>query len=101
MELSIGASADPTASFVTSPAAPKVGANVGFNASASKGAGSSRITTYIWDFGDASPVVTTADPITNHQFTVAGSFTVTLKVVDDSGHFNVTSRSLTIAPATP
>lgn len=98
MELSVGLSAAPTAMFVTSPAAPKANQNVGFNASAAKAIPGRTITQYIWEFGDASPVVTTSNPITNHSFTMPGGYNVTLKVVDDTGRFGVVTSAITIAP---
>jgi trimeric autotransporter adhesin len=97
-QVQVGLSADPTAVFVTSPAAPKANQNVGFNASASKAIPGRTITTYIWEFGDASPVVTTSNPITNHSFAAAGGYNVTLKVLDDTGRFDVITSSITIAP---
>jgi PKD repeat protein len=101
MELQVGTSANPTASFVTSPAAPKVGGNVGFNASASRAAAGRTVTTYIWEFGDGTPVLTTSNPIVNHQFAAAGGYNVTLKVLDDTGRFGVVTNSVTVAAATP
>jgi trimeric autotransporter adhesin len=97
-QVTVGTAADPDATFVTSPAAPKAHQNVGFNASASKAIPGRTITTYIWEFGDASPVVTTSNPITNHSFAAAGDYNVTLKVIDDTGRFDVVTSSITICP---
>jgi PKD repeat protein len=75
-----------------------VGGNVGFNASASRAAVGRTVTTYIWEFGDGSPVLTTSNPIVNHQFSAAGGYNVTLKVLDDTGRFGVVTNAVTIAP---
>ena len=40
---------------------------------------------YIWNFGDGSPVATTASATTSHTYTTAGTFTATLTVRDNHG----------------
>ena len=50
------------------------------------------ITQYDWDFGDGSPAVSVTTPTVSHTYTAAGTYTVTLTVVDDEG--------ATSAPAT-
>jgi len=51
------------------------------------------ISQYIWDFGDGSQVVTTTVPTTNHNYTVVGAYTASLKVKDN---FGATSDPATI-----
>jgi PKD repeat protein len=51
-----------------------------------------RGTTYEWNFGDGSPVVTTAFPV--HKFTSTGKFTVTLSVRDTLGATSSISKTV-------
>lgn len=98
VELQVAANANPTATFVTSPASPKVNTVVSFNASASRPAAGRTITQYIWDFGDGTPIVTTGSAVVTHTFGATGGYVVTLKVVDDANRFGVVSTSVSIAP---
>lgn len=90
----------PSASFLTSPSAPRVGENVNFNASASRPATGRTIRTYDWDFGDGTQKTTTG-PITAHDYVTAGTFSVTLLVTDDVGRQAVANASVTIAGDSP
>ena len=90
----------PTASFLTSPASPRIGENVNFNASASKAAPGRTIRTYEWDFGDGEQKTTTS-PITSHDYQAAGTFTVTLIVTDDVGRTAVATASVGIGSDAP
>ena len=55
--------------------------------------------TYLWNFGDLTPTVTTTNPV--HVFAADGSYTVTLTVTDAWGDAATTTRVVTIAkPAT-
>ncbi len=42
------------------------------------------VVSYIWDFGDGPPVVTTVDNAT-HTYTVAGSYNIKLKIITQQG----------------
>ena len=97
-EVTVTTSTDPTASFVSSPAAPKVNTLVSFNASASKGIEGRSVTQYEWDFGDGSPLQMTSSPLVTHVYGAVGAYTVTLRIQDDTGRFAVASNELTIAP---
>jgi PKD repeat protein len=90
----------PTASFLTSPIAPRVGENVNFNGSASQAATGRTIRTYAWDFGDGTQKTTTG-PITAHDFVTAGTFAVTLVVTDDAGRQGVANQSVNIGTDAP
>lgn len=87
-KLTIAASL-PAARFFP-PASSVAGEEAKFNASSSEANGSP-ITKYIWSFGDGSPEVTATTPTQGHVFATAGSYTISLKVVNGIG---------TSAPAT-
>ena len=96
----VGASTLPTASFTTSPSAPRVGTGVSFNASTSFTNEPGReIASYTYDFGDGSPLVTSSNEVVFHTFGAPGTFTVTLVVTDTAGRKSLGfSASLTILP---
>ena len=90
----------PSASFLTSPSAPRVGENVNFNASASRPATGRTIRSYDWDFGDGTQKTTTT-PITAHDYQTAGTYAVTLVVTDDVGRAAVANGTVTIVADSP
>jgi PKD repeat protein len=98
--LDVAGGTAPTASFLSSPAAPLVGDTVNFNASASLAVPGRTIRSYAWDFGDGT-LKTTTGPTTTHDFVTAGVFTVTLVVTDDAGRQGVATASITIAGDSP
>jgi PKD repeat protein len=98
--ITVGGGAGPSASFLISPAAPRVGENVNFNASASRPAAGRTIRTYDWDFGDGEQKTTTT-PITSHDYQTAGTFAVTLLVTDDAGRATAASGSVTVGTDAP
>jgi PKD repeat protein len=73
----------PNASFTMDLETPLVGQKIIFDASSSVDP-DGEIVTYIWDFGDDT---TRQEEVstTTHTYTVAGEYTVELKVVDDHG----------------
>lgn len=85
----------PTASFTVTPGSPAVGVSAAFNASGSSAQLGRTITSYQWDFGDGS---TGTNVTTSHIYTVAGTYTVTLKVTDSAGQTGTVSRTVTIVP---
>ncbi len=58
---------------------------VGFSADRSRDRDGS-IVLYVWDFGDGTEVISETGRYTNHRFGAAGSYVVTLTVVDNRGH---------------
>jgi PKD repeat protein len=87
--------------FVNPPTSGSVGQSVTFTpATATTTASCGSITSYKIDFGDGSPVQTSATPsATTHTYTSPGTFTVTLTVTDCAG--GVASTSTTIAISGP
>jgi len=96
--ITVGVGSLPTASFIFSPAAPRVNQSVNFNASASTSP-SGRISSYTWDFGDGTPLVTVGDTTIAHTFTAAATYNVTLVVTDSAGRKSVgRTTSINIIP---
>jgi len=98
-DVSVGTSANPTASFTFSPTAPTPGTQVNFNASASQATPGRHISDYEFDFGDGSPHghgVTVA-----HVYTLAGDYNVVLTVTDDGGRTATNVQKVTVANAAP
>jgi PKD repeat protein len=83
--VSVTAGQAPGASFVFSPTPVAPGASVYFDASGSRPAAGRRIVEYRWNWGDGSPVASSASPIESHAFAAARDYTVVLTVVDDAG----------------
>lgn len=71
---------EPIAEFTFTPASPKPGEAIAFDASASHDP-DGKIVKYAWEFGDGTPLVTGVQ--VTHTFTSAGDYTVTLWVTDD------------------
>jgi PKD repeat protein len=86
--ITVGVGSLPSANFIFSPSAPRVGQAVNFNASASTSSGG-RITSYAWDFGDGTPIVTVGDATISHAFTAAATYNITLVVTDSAGRKSV------------
>jgi PKD repeat protein len=90
-----------SANFNYSPTSPTAGTSVAFDASISTSPGTN-ITRYEWDFGDAAqaprPRVTT-NPRTTYTFPSAGTYRVTLRIVDSQNR--TATRTQDIAVAAP
>ncbi len=86
----------PTATFTITPPDPVVGESTFFDARASNDT-DGKIVKYSWDFGDDTKGT---GATINHTYTLAGEYTVTLRVVDDHG---ISRKNETILPvsATP
>ena len=82
--------------FTFSPTGPQPGENINFTASAR---GGTPPYSYSWDFGNGASVTGAS---ATHSYPKAGSYTVTLTVMDSTNHSNNTSQDLTIySPAQP
>jgi trimeric autotransporter adhesin len=84
----------PIASF-TATVDPVGGLNAAFDATATVDPDGT-IASYRWDFGDGTPAVTVATPVTNHVY-AAGTYTATLTVTDDEGAADVRTATV-VAP---
>jgi PKD repeat protein len=80
----------PISSFSYLPASPTVGEWVRFDGTGSTDADGS-IASHAWNFGDGS---TGSGSIVYHQFTSAGSYSVSLTVTDNGGMTNTSTQSI-------
>lgn len=87
----------PTASFIYSPSTPGIDETITFDASASHDPDGT-IVRYEWDFGDGELVNMTV-AVVAHAYEVAGTYIVTLKVVDNSGLYGTSAKEITIRVA--
>lgn len=87
----------PRAAVTFTPAAPKVGQVVTFDASDSQpGAGQSNID-YFWDFGDGQ-AHDEHGVDASHTYSAPGTYTLVLGVIDSAGRIASTFRSITVVP---
>jgi PKD repeat protein len=70
----------PECSFVFSPPDPEPGETVIFTSTSTNT--DNPITQFLWDFGDGD---TAEGPVVDHEFEVAGTYTVVLTVIDEFG----------------
>ena len=74
----------PTAVLTANPTSGPVGVTVNFDGSGSFDPDGDALT-FVWNFGDGSPVSETSIATTSHQYNAAGSFTASLTVRDARG----------------
>ena len=82
----------PHASFTLSSSSPKIDEILNFDASGSIDSDGT-ITKYAWNFGDGTSAT---GEIATHSYSLEGTYTVTLKVTDDDGTTDTTTRTVTI-----
>jgi len=80
------------AEFTFLPDYPHVDETVTFDASESTG----DIVSYEWDFGDGTPKVLEASPITTHAYTAVGEYDVTLNVTDSAGLWDMEDEDVEV-----
>ena len=88
----------PVAAFGYSPTEPLMAEPVTFNATTSYDPDGS-ITTYTWNYGDGTPMITRNYPWDSHSFTTGGTYTVTLTVTDDKGLTGTCSYNIRVTYA--
>jgi hypothetical protein len=87
--------------WLTDVAAVDIGATVRaaktmtFTASGTSSTGAS-FSTFRWDFGDGSPVVTAGGPTIEHRYRAAGRYVVRVETTDSLGHRTVGNRTVVI-----
>jgi PKD repeat protein len=92
--IDVGAGTSPTAAFAISPVPGTVNRPINVNASGSRPAPGRTIVSYTWDFGDGTQ--NQGDVQTSHTYTRAGTYNITLVVVDDAGRRGTLSQTITI-----
>lgn len=93
--VAIVAAANPVAAFTFSPTDPFVGTSIVFNAASSTVPTGRTLVGFNWEFGDGNQA---SGPAPIHAFNVAGTYTVTLVVTDNTGRKAVTTRTVTVKP---
>jgi chitodextrinase len=95
-------STGPTGDWLFSPAVLHPGDKVLFNADGIQAAPGHSIVQYSWDFGDpnADPTNPNTASVFNptHTYTVVGTYTVVLSVLDDAGQKKTIAKTVTIVP---
>jgi PKD repeat protein len=85
------------AAFTVTPASPRVGQQVVFNASTSTPSTGASIVSYKFSFGDGT-VQDTSNPVQSHTYGAAGTTTVTVETTDSNGKTSTATQTLTITP---
>jgi len=92
----------PTAKFVISPTNPTAGLPIIFNADQSTAAPGHQIVQFNWNFGDTFPPGSASNTASGfsvtHTYAVAGTYTVVLSVLDDTGQKATISATVTVTP---
>lgn len=90
----------PTPSFTSSPSAPKAGDTVVLDASATRDEGEpcADFCSYFWSFSPTMGSGGTSGMVLARTGVAAGSYVVTLTVVDDAGTVASTQRVVTVVP---
>ena len=78
---------------MSSPTAPLVDQSVVFDASLSSAAAGHRIVSYNWNFGD---LTSKSGILVQHDVNPAGTYDVTLTIVDDVGQSATVSKPVTV-----
>jgi len=86
----------PIALFTFSATSEYAGDPISFDASASRDT-DGNVTSYKWDFDDGTPIVAEADPITTHVYTSAGTYFVTLTVIDNQSLTDIATDTVTVS----
>jgi PKD repeat protein len=90
-----------TAQLVISPTTVKTGETVTFDGSSSIPANGKTITSYAFDFGDGSPVVSGAASTATHAYSSPGTYTPTLTVTDDANPPAISQAKSKVAVSAP
>jgi PKD repeat protein len=99
--VSVGGGARPTADFVFSPTPAVVNGQVYFDANASTAGTGHHLVGYKWNWGDGDAPVTVSSPTQQHDFLLAGTYQVTLTVIDESGQEGTASKSVEVGNGAP
>jgi PKD repeat protein len=99
--VNLGASTPPSASFVFSPTDPQPGDTVIFTETSAPVPGRTNVR-FDWNFGDPkAPDNVASGNSVSHRYAEAGSFVVTLTVIDDLGQRSVSTQAVAVKTKTP
>jgi PKD repeat protein len=84
-QVTVGQGQQPVANFTFSPTAPRVGTLLSFDATVSTAPPGRTVARHEWNFGDNSPVLSGVEPRPTHSYGAAGTYVVTLTVIDSAG----------------
>lgn len=94
-ETTVQSPGHPRPNFFFTPAEPRAGQQVQFDASASDDPNGT-IVNYRWDYGDGD---IETGVVQQHDFVSAGTYLVTLTVTDNQGNRASLTKAVTVAPA--
>jgi PKD repeat protein len=92
--VSVGDNQSPVASFFYTPSNPVVNQVIQFNATESHDPDGT-IVSYQWDFGDGTPGA--VGVLVDHHFSSKGTYTVYLRVTDNSGNTDSASQTISVS----
>lgn len=92
-----GTASQATAQLTMNPVAPKPGQRVAFDASASTPSTGASIVSYQFDYGDASPMETTNNPVQSHTYP-AGNYVASVMITDSNGKTSTKTIAFTVEP---
>ncbi len=91
----------PWAAFTLTPNPVHYGNSVSFNASGSAAGTGASIANYQFDFGDGTFVNNGTSATTTHTYPTEGTFTTRVKVTDNTGQTDITTRTLIVGGDPP
>lgn len=97
--VTVGQVQQPVANFTFSPTAPRVNQLVAFDATVSTAPPGRTVVRHEWNWGDNSAVLSGNEPRPTHTYGAAGTYVVTLTVIDSSNVRSLAfTRNVTVTP---
>lgn len=91
----------PVAALTVSPRSGTAPLVVNFDGSRSFDRSGGRITLYIFDFGDGSPLLSQSNPVAVHTYTTAGTYAPSLQVKNSAGEVSAKTLVGTVKASAP
>jgi hypothetical protein len=91
----------PVAKFTIRPSSPEPGVPITFDASSSRDADGDTIIAYRWNFGDGTPAVPTGRTTVVHTFSRAGTYAVSLAVLDCRDTVGQSAKNIAVGGSAP
>jgi PKD repeat protein len=86
----------PTAEFTMSPTNPTTATLIHFDGNSSRPGNGASITTYTWDFGDNSAIVSGSSATASHQYGAAGTYVIRLTITDSLNQTSTVTHTLQV-----